>query len=309
MTGHIFDFPWEVALIEWMQAHLSAGAISVISTFSFFGENVFLIALIGFLYWGWNKEFGKYVALNTLTAITWNPMIKNIALRLRPYMAHEQIKILRVVEPSADPMDIAAQGYSFPSGHATASTAALGSVARYSRDRILTVIAIVIPLLVGISRFTVGAHYPTDVLVGYLNGIVALFLVPFLRKKIKDERVFFGVLLLTTVPGFFYCKSGDYFTGIGMLVGVMIATFFEQRFVRFENTRNPIRIVIRIVCGFAVYIVFNTVLKLPFSSEFLDSATMAAFLVRFCRYAIISFLMFGVYPMTFHLLDRFFAKA
>jgi membrane-associated phospholipid phosphatase len=46
-------------------------------------------------------------------------MAKNIALRRRPYFDHESIHILRVVEPEADIYDIAAQGYSFPSGHST----------------------------------------------------------------------------------------------------------------------------------------------------------------------------------------------
>ena len=57
-----------------------------------------------------------------------------------------------------------------------------------------------------------------------------------------------------------------------------------------------------------MYFVLNTVLKLPFPKAFLDSGTTAAMLVRTVRYAVILFVEFGVYPMTFPWLDRVMGK-
>ena len=76
----------------------------------------------------------------------------------------------------------------------------------------MIVLAIVIPLLTGFSRIVVGAHYPTDVLAGLALGVVSVFIVGFLQKRIKNTIVLYGILLIVTVPGFFYCKSTDYFT-------------------------------------------------------------------------------------------------
>ena len=82
----------------------------------------------------------------------------------------------------------------------------------------------------------------------------------------------------------------------------------EEKKVNFENTRSFPVAILRIVLGFAVYFVLNTVLKLPFPKTFLDSGTTAAMLVRAARYAVILFVEFGVYPMAFPWLDRLMGK-
>ena len=69
--------------------------------------------------------------------------------------------------------------------------------------------------------------------------------------------------------------------------------------MNFEGTRSPARCVLRLVGGFAVYFALNTLLKLPFSDELLESAMAAAFAIRFFRYCIVIFCALGVYPMLF----------
>ena len=64
----------------------------------------------------------------------WNPLIKNAVLRLRPYFVPGyDISLLRLVDSTADMMDIAAQGYSFPSTHSAGAVAAYGSVAAHEK--------------------------------------------------------------------------------------------------------------------------------------------------------------------------------
>ena len=298
-AGNTLFFPWEVSLMEWLQANIGDAGISILSFFSTFGEETLLILLVGFVYWSYDKQIGRTMGLSGIMGLTWNTMIKNIVLRRRPYFDHENIKILRVVEPEADIYDIAAQGYSFPSAHSTNAATVFGSLAVTLRKRWVTVVAIVIPLLTGISRFVVGAHYPTDVLVGWLLGGISVLLVQLLQKRLKNKFVQYGILLITVIPGFFYCKSTDYFTGVGLLIGFMAGTILEDRYVRFENTRKPLRMAVRLVGGLAVYLAVNTVLKLPFSKEFLSASSALALLVRCVRYAIIAFVIFGVYPMLF----------
>ena len=295
--------------MEWLQANLSPTAVSIISFLSAFGEELFMVLVIGFLYWCYDKEAGKRVGLSVLMVNVWNPMIKNVAIRRRPYFDHKGIRILRVVDPSADAMDISAQGYSFPSGHSGNASSLFGGIAAALKKKWLVCLAVVIPLLVGFSRVAMGAHYPTDVLCGWAVGLIAVFLVPWLGKVIPNKYAFYGVLLLTALPGFFFCRSTDFYTGFGLLAGFLAGTLAEERFVRFETTRSPLRAILRVVAGGALFFALNSLLKLPFSKDFLNSGTQAALLVRCARYAVVSFCGFGLYPLFFRWTAKFWKKA
>ena len=301
LTGNTFFFPWEVSLIEWLQTNLSSSMIRLVSSFSMFGEELMLILIVGFVYWSYDKKLGKTIGLSGMMGLIFNTMIKNIAMRRRPYFDHEGIKFLRVVDPEANINDIASQGYSFPSAHSTSAASVYGSIANSLRKRWMTVIAVILSLLTGFSRIVVGAHYPTDVLVGWLLGIVTVAVISLLQKRIESTLKLYGILLLVAIPGIFFYRSTDYFSGLGLLIGFMGGTLLDDYCVNFENTRRPLWMVLRIIGGLVIFLVLNTALKMPFSKEFLSSGSTAALLVRCARYAIIAFVEFGVYPMLFRL--------
>jgi len=282
----------------WIQAHLGPFGVKIASLCSAFGEEMILILVMGFCYWCWDKELGVFIGVNFCMANVWNTMIKNVALRRRPYF-DTPVKCLKPVDASADIYDIAAQGFSFPSGHSAGAVATYGSIGAFVKKGWAWAIAVVIPLLVGVSRFCVGAHYPTDVIAGWALGCVAVFLLPVIRRLFKKKWVFYLVLALLALPGFFYCRTNDYFTGYGMMIGFFAGNLFEERYVKFQSTRVWWKIILRLAGGVAVYFALNPVLKLPFSSAFLDSGTLAAYLVRTLRYAIILFVDIAIYPMTF----------
>ena len=79
---------------------------------------------------------------------------------------------------------------SFPSGHVAASIAVYGGLALLITSRltsgvhraIVWSIAVVIPLIVGVSRMYRGMHHPLDTLAGVLVGIAALALVVFVAR-------------------------------------------------------------------------------------------------------------------------------
>ena len=147
--GNAFSFAWEDTLIIWLQAHMGAAGTALASFFSMFGEEMLLILVLGFFYWCYDKELGKLLGRNICVVIVLNPMMKNLALRLRPYMVNPEIQCLKPVDASADIMDLAAQGYSFPSGHSSNAAAAYGTVGRWYRKTWVRVLAVVIPLLAG----------------------------------------------------------------------------------------------------------------------------------------------------------------
>ena len=52
----------------------------------------------------------------------------------------------------------------------------------------------------------------------------------------------------------------------------------------------------------------NTVLKMPFSKEFLSSGTALAHIVRTLRYGLVIFCVCGLYPMVFKFADKIAAR-
>lgn len=301
-VGNTFYFSWEVSLIKWLQVTLGKGGISLISFFSIFGEEKIMILVIGLIYWCLDKKLGKTMGLTVLCTVTVNTMIKCLVMRRRPYFDHEDIRIFRIVKPDADIYSIQAQGYSFPSIHSANAASLYGSLAAGIRKRWVIVPAVVLTLLTGISRVVVGAHYPTDVLAGWGIGILAVFLIPFMEKKIENRAVLYGILLACVLPGLIFCRSEDYFTSLGLLAGFMAGTIFEEKYVNFENTKKPVFMVVRVAGGLLIYLLLSTLLKLPFSGEFLEGGSYASLLVRCIRYSIISFTAFGLYPALFRFL-------
>ena len=302
--GNTFYFEWEVKLMEAIQAHLGDFGTKLASIITMFGEELLLIVILGFLYWSWDKRVGKGIGINIIMGVTLNPMAKNIALRRRPYMDNQSIKCLKAVDSSASIYDIKVQGYSFPSGHSTNAAIAYGSLAYFFKSKVFKVIGVVLPLLVGISRFCVGVHYPTDVLCGWILGYAIVFLMPWIQKKVPNKFVLYPVIFVLACIGCFYCKTNDYFTGLGMMAGFFIGDIFEERVVKFENTRVWWRCIIRVLIGGAIYLGLNSVLKMPFPKYMLEAENALAYLIRTVRYAIVMFVEVGVYPLAFRLLDK-----
>ena len=302
--GNTFYFEWEVRLMEWIQSWLGPVGTAIMSVITEMGDQLVCVAVLGFLYWCWEKEYGKYVGLNVLVGITLNPMIKNIFIRRRPYFDNPGIQCLKPVKSGADIYDISAQGFSFPSGHSTNAAVMFSSFRMLRKIRVLTVLAVVAPLLVALSRVALGVHYPTDVICGLAIGYITIAVIPFLDSKIRNKRVLHIVMFMISCTGFFFCRTEDYFTCIGSLAGLYAGFEVEERFVKFENTRKPLWMFLRLVVGIALYGVLGVVLKMPFDKSFLESRTMAAFAVRSVRYFVIVFLLIGIYPMAFRLEEK-----
>jgi undecaprenyl-diphosphatase len=102
--------------------------------------------------------------------------------------------------PPIETMLVHAHGFSFPSGHATESTAVYGMlavlVARELRSRaqriLLWATTVVLLLLIGLSRIYLGVHWLTDVLFGYVVGatwVVAVLAVDRTLNRTRGSEV------------------------------------------------------------------------------------------------------------------------
>ena len=112
-----------------------------------------------------------------------NLILKNWIARIRPYVTIEELELL--IERQKD--------WSFPSGHATNSFACGWVMFRTMKKR-YGVPALVMAILITLSRIYVGVHYPTDILAGTAIGIcaaeAAIALVKQLRRRFPAFKAF-----------------------------------------------------------------------------------------------------------------------
>lgn len=295
---------WEAELIEWMQAYFNSSGFFV-KLMAFLGSENGLLLLVLIVMFCWNKEVGQKLALMISSLNIWLTMIKSVVLRPRPYMDHpDRVKAQVLVKEDAMANDVAAQGYSFPSMHTASVTALYFSLAKEAKKKWLWIIAAVLSVLVGVSRAAAGMHYPTDVLAGWILGFAVIGVFALLDRYVHKEWLYYLILLVSALPGIFYVRTNDYYTSLGCLIGTIAAIRFEQKYVNYQRTRRILAMIFRVFGAVLIYLVLNTLLKLPFDKQFLSGTSLGALLIRTGRYAIIMFLIMGVFPMSFPSFER-----
>jgi membrane-associated phospholipid phosphatase len=156
---------------------------AVMKFISFFGSQVvFVFSAVAGLYYAWRRKWLRVTlwALAIAGGELLNLALKYVFDRPRPSFA--------------DPFTVE-QFNSFPSGHAMMSFIAYGLLAYFicvsiqnRRARIVVVFcAIMIVVLIGISRMYLGAHYLSDVVSGFLIGGVWLAICVSIREYIRHR--------------------------------------------------------------------------------------------------------------------------
>lgn len=136
---------------------------------TFLGGRYFLgplcLALVCTLWWRNHEKEAYLLAGLSLATGLLEVLLKNLFQRPRPELWERLAH---------------ASGYSFPSGHALASTTICGALAYLLRERypqkkrLIYGFALVWILLSGLTRLYLGVHWPTDVLGSWILGSVLL---------------------------------------------------------------------------------------------------------------------------------------
>jgi len=127
------------------------------------GDNGFIWILLSlfFLLMKKYRKAGISMALSlVLSFIVVNITVKNLVMRERPF----------VTDPTLDNL-VYEGSFSFPSGHASASFAAAVSLFIWHKKE--GAAALVLAVMIAVSRMYVCVHYPTDVITGALFGTAA----------------------------------------------------------------------------------------------------------------------------------------
>ena len=154
------------AIQSWVMAHQNGALVRVFLAITYMGSVPVMVsvAVVGAL-WLWRRsgrETGAAALIAPTVATTLFLVLKQIFARARPIIAGQPVL----------------KTYAFPSGHATASTAVCCTLAYvYWREgfisrRVALCIAIVPPLLIGLSRVYLDVHWMTDVFGGWSLGLL-----------------------------------------------------------------------------------------------------------------------------------------
>ena len=91
-----------------------------------------------------------------------------------------------------------------PSGHAQNAVVVWGTLANRIKTRAAWIIAIIIIFLIGISRIYLAVHFPHDVLLGWLFGVIMLWILLHFEKPVVNwiKKFQMGVQLVIDILSF-----------------------------------------------------------------------------------------------------------
>ena len=133
---------------------------------------------------GWKRGGIMILSLILLVAISdqFTVFVKNNTYRLRPNNDPQILHLLRTL--------IKPQSFSFMSGHATTSTFFSVFVILLLKEKYKKIYLILLfPLFFAYSRLYLGVHFPVDVSVGIITGILLANMYYYFFKKI-DKKLF-----------------------------------------------------------------------------------------------------------------------
>jgi hypothetical protein len=154
---------WGLHIDMWLQQF--TWLAPVMKALSFLGAEDFFVALVPLVYWCISVEVGIDLALVLFSVNGVNGLFKLAFHAPRPYWTSLEIKGL-ATETS----------YGLPSGHAAIASSCWPLMERHLHRTWAVWTAVIIVLLISLSRLFLGVHFPTDLLGRWIVGVCMLVL-------------------------------------------------------------------------------------------------------------------------------------
>ena len=165
---------WGVNVVLWFQ-QFSPGFDLPFKLFSFTGDEMFYLLFLPVIFWCINRHFGIRIMILFLLSNYINSFAKLVADQPRPFNVDTRIKAI-----------VHATGGGLPSGHTQNALIFWGYLASCFKRKWLWILAVIMIIFVPMSRVYLGVHFPTDLIGGYVLGILVLLLFIKLEQPVID---------------------------------------------------------------------------------------------------------------------------
>lgn len=277
-------------------------------------ETVFMVAAL-FVFWCVSKRHGYYLLAIGFAGTVLNQFLKLLFRIPRPWVLDSDFTIVESARAQAT-------GYSFPSGHSQNAIGTFGGIARFTRRKWVRVAAIVVAVLVPLSRMYLGVHTPLDVGVAAVIAVALVFaLYPLMERSDSQHGVMGAVLavMLALAVGYLLFVSlypfpadvdaANLASGVenawkllGATVGMLVGWWLDVRFIHFDTRAVWYVQLIKLVGGLALLLGIRAALKAPLAAALGAGAGGAV------RYGVMVLFAAAVWPMVFAPLCRALEK-
>ncbi len=299
-------------ILKWFEGIRNPVCDAIFSFFTMLGEETAFILIGLIFYWCISKKQGYYLLSIGLIGTVLNQFLKLIFRVPRPWVKDESFKIVESAREQAT-------GYSFPSGHTQNSVGIFGGIALWNRNKFVKISAIIICVMVPLSRLYLGVHTPLDVGVSIILSLVLIFLLyPIIRKttaEVKTMRIVF--LIMTIFSAAYLCFVSFYkfpaevdaenlthgtetaYKMFGVIVGLWLSFEIDNKYLNFKTDGKWWVQILKLIVGLIPILVIKSVLKTP-----LYTIVGNEFLADGIRYFLIAIMAGFVWPMTFKYWNR-----
>jgi membrane-associated phospholipid phosphatase len=312
-----------IQIILWLQS-LGAWLTPIMKLFTFLGNEQFYLLIAPAILWCIEPILGVRLGLFLMISGMLNTALKVAIHGPRPYWYTTDVKAQGYAENS----------FGAPSGHAQNAVVVWGTLADRIKKRWFWVIAIIVMFMIGASRIYLAVHFPHDVLLGWLFGIVILWLLLRLERPVVNwiKKYSTGIQLLIiflfslvlilivmiaqlslrgwslpTVwvnnarlafpkePPITPLSFHNFLSSTGAFFGLAAGWIWISRLGGFTTKDDWWKLILRYLVG----LVGVLALYIGLGVLFPESETFLSYALRYIRYALIGFWMSGFAPWLF----------
>jgi hypothetical protein len=261
---------------------------------TFLGTEYFYLFLLPLVFWCIDEKKGIRLGIVVILSAWINMTLKSVFKQPRPFNLDPSVG--RAYEGS----------YGIPSGHAQNSLVLLMLIASWGKRKILYGGAILISLLIGLSRLYLGVHFPTDLFAGWFLGILILGIYgiwgPAIEKLLLTGGMrlqLIAAALLALLMNALHPQEtmmGGVFLGMGAGYGLLKKHLHFSARKGLNSAGRKIAIpILRFLLGMTVLILFFRI-----TGFLMPTKTSALYgLAGFCRFALLGIWIYAGAPWLF----------